>query len=312
MGFWNSKYIAISFAPILVTAMSPAFAAGGGGGGGGSGMPSQTTPSYDPALDYQKGTIAFRAGQYEDAVKAFKRVVRATPINKQAQYLLGASYMALSNYKKAKSPMLAAVRYDGKMIEARRDLAIIHAKLGEAQKAQEQVAALKTMAVSCAAGCRDKDSLSEAIVKAEAALAAGKTALGPVSPDIHLAEALSVDETYVAAVSLINEKRYDQAIAKLDDAVWAAGPHPDILTYLGFANRKLRKYDVAEGYYKAALAVAPNHRGALEYYGELKLERGDVSGAKAHLAKLEALCGFGCQEADELRRWIKDMRSSES
>jgi tetratricopeptide (TPR) repeat protein len=111
---------------------------------------------------------------------------------------------------------------------------------------------------------------------------------------------------------LVNEKRYEEAIAYLNDARWAAGPHPDILTYLGFANRKLMRFDVAEGYYQAALNISPNHRGALEYYGELKLERGNVAGAKAHLAKLEAICGFGCSEADELRRWISEKAPSVS
>jgi hypothetical protein len=69
---------------------------------------------------------------------------------------------------------------------------------------------------------------------------------------------------------------------------------------------------VAEGYYRTALDIFPEHRGALEYYGELKLERGDVAGAKAHLAKLEAICGFGCNEADELRRWISEKAPSAS
>jgi tetratricopeptide (TPR) repeat protein len=134
--------------------------------------------------------------------------------------------------------------------------------------------------------------------------------MGPVKPDVDLAQAITADAVYVQAVSLINEKRYEEAIAQLDNALWAAGPHPDILTYLGFANRKLHKYDVAEGYYQAALSIAPKHRGALEYYGELKLERGNVAGAKAHLAQLETICGFGCHEADELRRWIKEAATS--
>ena len=35
-------------------------------------------------------------------------------------------------------------------------------------------------------------------------------------------------------------------------ALWTAGPHPDVLTYLGFANRKLKHYDAAEAYYREA------------------------------------------------------------
>ena len=306
----NGKLVLIT-STALIAAFSPAFAMGGGGGGGG-GTPSQSAPAYDPAVDYQKGATAFRAGQYADAVKSFKRVVGAMPRNAQAQYLLGASYMALSDFKKAKGPMTLAVKHDDKLIDAKRDLGIIHAKLGAAAKANEQLAALKVLEANCAAGCRDKKQLKDAIAQVEAALVAGKTALGPVRPDIYLAQAVSADATYVEAVALINEKRYDEAITKLDNALWAAGPHPDILTYLGFANRKLKNFEAAESYYQAALTIAPQHRGALEYYGELKLERGNVAGAKAHLAKLESLCGYGCLEADELRRWIKDAATSAS
>jgi len=106
------------------------------------------------------------------------------------------------------------------------------------------------------------------------------------------------------SVSLINEHRYGEAIASLKRAEAAFGAHPDILTYLGFANRKLHRYDLAEHYYRAALAAEPNHKQATEYYGELMVERGDLAGAKTLLAKLDGLCTFGCFEAEELRQWI--------
>ena len=55
---------------------------------------------------------------------------------------------------------------------------------------------------------------------------------------------------------------------------------------------------------EAALAIAPAHRGATEYYGELKVERGDMAGARLMLAALDRTCAYGCAEAEELRRWI--------
>jgi len=64
------------------------------------------------------------------------------------------------------------------------------------------------------------------------------------------------------------------------------------------------RLDVAEGFYQAALAEAPGHRGATEYYGELKVLRGDDPGARKMLAALEDQCPFGCIEAQDLRRWI--------
>ncbi len=305
----NVRVLAFTAGALFLT-LSPVFAAGGGGGGGGT--PSQSTPQYDPAVEYQKGTAAFRANQFADAAKAFKRVVDAIPKNPQANYLLGASYMAQGEFKKAKKPLEAAVKYDGKMIEARRDLAITYAELGNKDKAGEQLSALKAAAAECAATCTDAAKITDAVAKVDAAMLTGKAALAPLVPDIRLANANFADTAYVSAVSLINEKRYVEAIEQLDGALWSAGPHPDILTYMGFANRKLGKYDAAESYYQAALEVAPEHRGALEYYGELKLERGNVAGAKLHLAKLETLCSFGCYEADELRRWIAEAATSAS
>ncbi len=305
------RYSLALFAVGAIVAAPWAYAAGGGGGGGGA-MPSQSAPAYDPTVDYKKGADAFASGNYADAAKAFKKVVSAVPKNPQANYLLGASYMAQGDFAHAVKPLEAAVRYDEKMVEARRDLGIAQAKLGKSEKAAEQLGALKAIQESCGGICANAAKLTDAIAKVDAAIAAGPQAQSAVEPEVRLASAGSLDATYVAAVSLINEHRYEQAIATLDQALWAAGPHPDVLTYLGFANRKLKRYDKAEYYYRTALDIAPTHRGALEYYGELKLERGDVAGARANLAKLEGICGFGCHEVDELRRWIVEGRSSAS
>jgi tetratricopeptide (TPR) repeat protein len=297
------KYVLIP-AVSAILLVTPLYAAGGGGGGGG-GSPSQTSPAYDPAVDYQKGTAAFRAKDYKTAAKMFQKVSSAVPKDPAAQYLLGASYMGLNDYKKALKPLQNAVKYNKNMIEAHRDLGLVLVKLGMKDKAAAELADLSTRQSACdAAKCADAAKLADAVTKLTAAIAdGGKTALS-VPSDIRIAAAQSADVTYVSAVSLINEKRYEEAIANLQDARWAAGPHPDILVYLGFANRKLHRYDLAEDYYQTALAIDPQHRGALEYYGELKLERGNVAGAKANLARLDAICGFGCYEADELRRWI--------
>ncbi|MBA4748840.1 MAG: tetratricopeptide repeat protein, partial [Sphingopyxis sp.] len=284
--------------------------AGGGGGGGGS-APSASLPAYDPAAEYQLGRTAYGAGDFKKAAGHFKKVISAVPKEAGAQYLLGASYIGLGDYKKAAKPLELAVKYDPNLVEARRDLAVTHAKLGQADKAAPQLEALRAMQTACGTGCADAAKLGDAIAQVEAALA-GSTNSAFYQPDVQLGNLQDADTTYVTAVSLINEARYDEAITYLTDARRAAGPHPDILTYLGFAHRKLQRYDEAEGYYQTALAIAPDHRGALEYYGELKLERGNVAGAKAHLVKLEALCGFGCNEADELRRWISEKAPSAS
>lgn len=297
--------------PMLTLAMmaTPLLAAGGGGGGGGM-APSASGPSYDPAVEYQKGVAAYQAGQFKEAANAFRKVIDVVPRHAPAQYLLGASLLGAGDYKKAIRPLEAAVKYDGSMIEARRDLAVAAARSGDTKRAATQLAAVQTLHTNCAAACADAAKLASAIAAIEAAMVEGAKSVARVRPDVKLADAASVDGYYVAAVGLINEHRYDDAIAVLDSALWAAGPHPDILTYLGFANRKLKRFEAAEDHYRAALAVAPDHRGALEYYGELKIERGNLKGARANLARLDALCGFGCFEAEELRRWIAEASSS--
>ena len=284
-------------------------AGGGGGGGGGGGMPSETTPRYDPAAEYQKGIAAYQAKDFKGAASAFKRVTEVVPKNAPSQYLLGSSLLLQGDFKKAKKPLELAVKYDVTLIDAQRDLGIAYARLGETAKAAAQRDALAAMKGACAAPCAKAGQFDSAIAAVTAAVGGTPQALAPSqrpgSPQ-------AADEVYVAAVGLINEARYPEAIARLEDAVWSDGPHPDLMTYLGFANRKLKRYDAARAWYEQALAVAPAHRGALEYYGELKLELGDLAGARLHLARLDRICGFGCQQADELRQWIAESGRSAS
>ena len=305
---WRTS-VAIAMAAVLVLPV-PLQAAGGGGGGGGGGMsPSQSEPQYDPATEYSNGVTAFNAQDYKKAVIAFDRVITALPSFAPARYMQGASYMNLGNYKKARRALDAAVKADPKMIDGWRDLAITYAMLGDAAKSATARDTLVQRKTECAGTCSDAAALDAALAKIDAAAAGKVQAAGPDHP---LRSVASIDAVYVSAVSLINHHRYDEAIGQLEDAVWSAGPHPDITTYLGFANRKLGRYETARRWYEAALTVAPRHRGALEYYGELKLELGDTAGARQHLARLDQLCAFGCQQADELRRWIRESARSAS
>lgn len=66
----------------------------------------------------------------------------------------------------------------------------------------------------------------------------------------------------------INSGYYDSASALLKESAQVFGPHPDILTYQGFVNRKLGNYSKALSFYRTALAIESEHRGANEYLGE--------------------------------------------
>jgi tetratricopeptide (TPR) repeat protein len=289
-------------------------AASGGGSGGGPMSPSASAPQYDAAAEYRKGLEALKANDFKSAERAFGHVLEVAPDNAPTLVLYGMAKAGQDDLKGARKAYEKAVRKDPKLILGRRELAVTLVKLGEVDKARAELEALKTRQAACGDICPDAAELKAAIEEVENAL--GAPAAGPVAP-AGIAQAPSLmfagadrgDGAYWRAVSLINEGRYPDALGALHAAEAAWGPHPDILTYLGYANRKLGRYDEAERYYRQALAVAPAHRGATEYYGELKVERGDFAGAESMLSRLDAMCDFGCAEAEELRRWIDRARS---
>ena len=304
----------------LVAALSalafsgPAIAAGSGGGGASS-MPSQSAPEYDPAQEYAKAIAALKAKQYKDASRAATRVTSAVPKSVDAWKVLGAAKSGELDWKGAKRAYERAVKL------APED-ATIHAGLGIAlanlkdPKVQAEIDWLKAKALACGGACPEAATLTALVGAVESATATPAAAPAPVAAlpggSLLFAGAAAGDAAYVAAVGLINEKRYDEALVELANGLTVFGPHPDLITYQGYAWRRKGDLARAEAYYRQALAIAPDHRGATEYYGELKVEQGDLKGARAMLARLDAACAFGCAEAEELRRWIDIGRAPSS
>ena len=299
------------FLSLSVLCAVPLHAAGGGGGGGGM-MPSQSAPSYDPAEEYRKGLAALEAKDFKAARTAFDRVIAAAPRDANSHYLGGLARSGLEDWKGARRLYERAIKLNDGLIGAHRELGVAQARLGDAEKAKAVLATLSSRATSCGGTCPQAAELKAAVEAVEAALAGGPQAMRSGEVPLLFATPQQGDSAYLAAVSLINEKRYEEAIAALEGARAAFGPHPDILTYLGFANRKLARFEPAERYYRDALSIAPEHRGATEYFGELMVERGDLAGARTMLARLDTICRFGCAEAEELRAWIAAGQSPHS
>jgi tetratricopeptide (TPR) repeat protein len=271
-----------------------------------------SAPDYDAAAEYRKGIEALQAKRFQEAKKAFERVLAVAPRDANTNLLAGLAAAGLNDLKAARKYYERAVKADKELVGAMRELGVTYVRLGEKAKADGQLAALKAMQQKCAGACAKAAEIGSAVEALTAAIGAPPQAWLETGPSLLFASAAAGDSFYLDAVGLINEGKYEAAIEALDSARATFGPHPDVLTYLGFANRKLRRYESAERYYRAALAAAPDHRGATEYYGELMAERGDFEGAERMLAKLEVGCDFGCAEADELRRWIQAARSRAS
>jgi tetratricopeptide (TPR) repeat protein len=299
-----SKQLRLVLAGVSLLALSPVWASAPSGGGGGDPMPSASGSQYDAAAEYRSGIEALQANRYADAKKAFDHVLSVAPGDANTNYLAGLASAGLGDLKAATRFYERAVRADKDMVLAHQELGMAYLKTGSRAKAQAELDRLSAMQQKCGASCAKAADIGKAIQALTAALAAAPQARLETQPSLLFASAAGGDRAYLDAVSLINDRRFEEAIASLEKARATFGPHPDILTYLGFADRKLGRYEVAEHYYRAALAAAPGHRAATEYYGELLVERGDKAAAEQMLASLDSSCTFGCAEADELRRWI--------
>jgi len=107
----------------------------------------------------------------------------------------------------------------------------------------------------------------------------------------------------------IKAEKYNQAIQQLQAANETSSA--DWNNLLGYSLRKKQPPDLvtAEKYYQAALKIDPEHRGALEYYGKLKLMNNDLPGAEVLLGRLDKACTFGCEEYSDLKTAIQKYKS---
>jgi tetratricopeptide (TPR) repeat protein len=101
----------------------------------------------------------------------------------------------------------------------------------------------------------------------------------------------------------IKAKDFTGALAELTPLL-ATVQHADIYNLVGFSHRKSGDMKQAATFYAKALDFDANHKGALEYQGEMFVELGQVDKAKANLTKLVALCPTGCEEREDLEKAI--------
>jgi tetratricopeptide (TPR) repeat protein len=112
---------------------------------------------------------------------------------------------------------------------------------------------------------------------------------------------------YLRARAMMMDGRYEDGIA----AMHALGndDNPEIANYIGYASRKLGRYDDSKFWYEKALAADPNHVRTWSYYGMWHAEQGNLLKAREHLAKVETLCGTRCREYTELKGVIEGTRT---
>lgn len=294
------KIATLLLASTLIS-ITPVYAAGSSFGGSTGGVNGKTINSqnYDPVADYQAGIEFLRASDFKAAERKFSHVLKASKSHAPTNFYMGVAKVGQEKHKSASRYFKSAVRYDKNYYEAYAALGKAYVNSSKVDKAQKVLLDLNERAAECGE-CIDAARIQKAQKDIQTALDGGveKTSfLAPLNAD-------TVGDQYFASVTLINNGKYQEAFNDLRTTSAAAGPHPDITTYMGFTQRKLGNYDLAKTYYALALDVDANHKGANEYLGELYVETGEMDKAILQLAKLEEICKFGCIEENELRGWI--------
>ena len=101
----------------------------------------------------------------------------------------------------------------------------------------------------------------------------------------------------------IKAKDFKGALAELTPML-ATYQHADVYNLMGYSLRKTGDYKQAYTFYRKALDFDPDHKGALEYLGELYVETGQIEKAKENIVRLQQLCPSGCEELADLQRVV--------
>jgi len=107
-------------------------------------------------------------------------------------------------------------------------------------------------------------------------------------------------EDYERARALILDGAYEAGIA----AMLALGydDNPEVANFIGYASRKLGRYEESRLWYEKALAADPNHVRTWSYYGMWHAEQGNLLMARDYLEKVRLICGStACEEYVKLK-----------
>jgi tetratricopeptide (TPR) repeat protein len=293
---------------ILVCAAATPLAFADPGGGGGSMGGGAPAPREDPQAAYQAGVTALNAQNYREAIRQFRTARRALPNNGTINFALGRAYEGNNEIGEAQRAYERAIEAEDAPVGAWLQLGLLHLRAGRRDEAVAVQTALAAKITACDAACGDarRAQLTTAHQQLTQALdTPAATAPDPATTGWNFPSVEEGRTAYAEAVGLINQERFVEALAALERTQAAVGPHADVLNYMGFASRKLGRFDAALGYYREALRLDPYHLGATEYLGELYIQMGQLDRARMQLARLDELCAYGCAQREDLARWIE-------
>ena len=100
---------------------------------------SARSPNAIPEVFYYLGLVAQEQNDDAGAIPLFEKAVQKLPNYAHARIALGASYMKLRNYTRARTELEMAVKLDPNEPKAHYNLALLYARLNEPARAQEEM-----------------------------------------------------------------------------------------------------------------------------------------------------------------------------
>lgn len=135
---------------------------------------------------------------------------------------------------------------------------------------------------------------------------------GEMSP-----RAPSGDKDYAAGIVAWEAKDWPEVVRHMAQVVSKRPHHDNAWARLGYAHRKMQKYEASLFAYGRSLQINPHNRAAMEYLGEAYVELGRFVEAVDMLDRLAGECtrvaltfsdgdfGSGCEEYDALKTLIE-------
>jgi len=121
-------------------------------------------------------------------------------------------------------------------------------------------------------------------------------------------EAAPRDPDYENGRKAIESRNWKLALDQFGRAVARDPGNADIHNYLGYAYRKSGNLDAAFRSYGEALRLDPEHKGVHEYLGEAYLTVNNLAKAEEHLAALDRICFFSCEEYRDLKKEVEEYK----
>ena len=115
----------------------------------------------------------------------------------------------------------------------------------------------------------------------------------------------SSDPNYLEGKKALESQEWKKAIDLLSKAMQTVPNNSDAHNLLGYAYRKIGRFDASFVQYNEALKLDPTNKHAHEYIGEAYLLTDNLPKAEQHLADLQKICSpIPCEEYKELKRAV--------